>query len=64
MCEVSLVGTTKRLAQSFSRAIEGAQTIAEGIASIKDWQNKQLIVLGHDWLSYAMAVGLFRRQGS
>ena len=35
-----------KLAQSFSRAIEGAQTIAEGIASIKDWQNKQLIVLG------------------
>lgn len=34
------------LTQSFSRAIEGAQTIAEGIVSIKDWQNKQLIVLG------------------
>lgn len=34
------------LAQAFARAAEGAQAIAEGIATADDWQNRQLVVLG------------------
>lgn len=34
------------LAQSFSKAAEGAHMIAKSIASIEGWQNKQLIILG------------------
>jgi hypothetical protein len=35
-----------KLAHSFSRAAGGTGAIAEGIASVEHWQNKQLIVLG------------------
>lgn len=34
------------LAQAFSRAVEGAHAIAQGIAAVEDWQHKQLIILG------------------
>lgn len=34
------------LAQAFSRAAEGAHVIAQGIAAVAGWQDKQLIILG------------------
>lgn len=34
------------LIQVYSRAVEGAHAIAQGIAAVEDWQHKQLIILG------------------
>lgn len=34
------------LLQAFSRATEGAHTIARGIAGVEEWQHKQMIILG------------------